>query len=101
MTTISIRTAAVAFLGALLCASCTTSGASGADAGMDSGMEPDGSVPNPKCNGHEELCARAYDQVAYPMTHNAMLDEEAEPPWAFPNQNFGITRQLDDGIRAM
>jgi hypothetical protein len=34
---------------------------------MDSGMEPDASQPDPKCNGHEELCDRRFDQVAYPL----------------------------------
>ena len=53
----------------------------------------------PKCNGHAELCDRAFDEVAYPMTHNAMSNAEAG--WILPNQNFGITRQLNDGIRGM
>ncbi|MBW2402538.1 MAG: hypothetical protein DRH23_10565 [Deltaproteobacteria bacterium] len=53
----------------------------------------------PKCNGHAELCDRAFDEVAYPMTHNAMSNAEAG--WLQPNQSFGITRQLSDGIRAM
>jgi len=99
MTSSSVRTATLALLGAFLCASCsTTSGTSETDGGMDSGM-PDGSLPDPKCNGHEELCDRAFDQVAYPMTHNAMSNAEAG--WVLPNQNFGITRQLNDGIRGM
>lgn len=100
MTSTSIRTLTLALLGALLCASCSdTSGASGTDGGVDSGVEPDASLPNPKCNGHEELCDRAFDAVAYPMTHNAMSNAEAD--WVLPNQNFGITRQLNDGIRGM
>jgi hypothetical protein len=53
----------------------------------------------PKCNGHAELCDRAFDEVAYPMTHNAMSNAEAG--WISPNQNFGITRQLSDGVRGM
>jgi hypothetical protein len=33
------------------------------------------------------------------MTHNAMSNAEAG--WISPNQNFGITRQLSDGVRGM
>jgi hypothetical protein len=33
------------------------------------------------------------------MTHNAMSNAEAE--WIAPNQSFGITRQLNDGIRGL
>jgi len=51
------------------------------------------------CNGAETLCARRFDEVAYPTTHNAMsnLDEG----WVNPNQLHGITRQLEDGVRAL
>jgi hypothetical protein len=66
---------------------------------MDAGMEPDGSMSGPKCNGHEELCDRAFDEVAYPMTHNAMSNAEAG--WLSPNQNFGITKQLAAGVRGL
>ncbi|MBW2626406.1 MAG: hypothetical protein JRE45_02195 [Deltaproteobacteria bacterium] len=102
MTSLSIRTAALTLLGAWMCVSCSsTSGTNETDAGTDSGMEPDASQPDPKCNGHEELCDRGFDEVAYPMTHNAMSNDEVEPPWILPNQNFGITRQLNDGIRGL
>jgi len=33
------------------------------------------------------------------MTHNAMSNAEAG--WVSPNQNFGLTRQLSDGIRGV
>jgi len=59
----------------------------------------DGGTLEPKCNGHEELCARRFDEVAFPMTHNAMSNAEAS--WSIPNQRFGIMRQLDDGIRGL
>lgn len=87
-------------LGALLSASCSN-GEQGAvaDAGTDSGMEPDGGEPGPKCNGHEALCERRYDEVAYPVTHNAMSN--AEDGWSLPNQNFNITRQLSEGVRGL
>jgi hypothetical protein len=53
----------------------------------------------PECNGSIELCARRYDEVAYPTTHNSMSN--AEDGWQSPNQNFAIAHQLDDGIRGL
>ena len=53
----------------------------------------------PECNGSVELCARRYDEVAYPTTHNAMSN--ARDGWQSPNQTFGIARQLDDGVRGL
>lgn len=96
MTSWPIRTAALTLFGALLCGSCSNTGG-GND--PDSGMEPDGSLPDLKCNGHEELCDRRFDQVAYPMTHNAMSNDE--DGWNLPNQNFNITRQLTEGVRGL
>ena len=52
-----------------------------------------------KCNGAAELCDRRFDQVAYPTTHNAM--SSADAGWVAPNQQHGITRQLEDGIRGL
>lgn len=51
------------------------------------------------CNGAVELCARRYDEVAYPTTHNAFaaIDEG----WVFANQTPGMTAQLEDGVRAL
>ena len=51
------------------------------------------------CNGAAELCARTYDRVTVPMTHNAMSN--ADEGWTPPNQTHGIERQLEDGIRGM
>jgi hypothetical protein len=82
---VSARIAAVTMLSVLLCASC--------------GRENGGTPSITMCNGHEELCERDYDEVAYPMAHNAMSNAEAG--WIAPNQNFGITRQLNDGIRGL
>jgi hypothetical protein len=56
--------------------------------------------PVAACNGHEELCDRTLDQVAFPATHNSM-SASREPGWFTTNQRNGITRQLDDGIRAL
>ena len=90
MTSSAVRTAALALLGAFLFASCSSSSGTGGTGG---------SLPDPKCNGHAELCDRPFDEVAYPMTHNAMSNAEAG--WISPNQNFGLTRQLSDGIRGV
>ncbi|HEU4615690.1 MAG TPA: hypothetical protein VFS15_26525 [Kofleriaceae bacterium] len=53
----------------------------------------------PTCNGSVELCARRFDEVAYPTTHNAMSN--AEDGWESPNQNRNIGHQLEDGVRAL
>lgn len=51
------------------------------------------------CNGHDELCARRYDQVAYPGTHDAYAD--AADNFGAPDQTYTMTRQLDDGVRVL
>lgn len=78
--------ATLVLLAASFCLSCSDS---------------DGTPPAParQCNGHEALCERAFDEVAYPVTHNSMSNAEAD--WVLPNQNFGVTRQLNDGIRGL
>jgi len=54
----------------------------------------------PVCNGSPALCARRYDEVAYATAHNAFatLEEGYFPP---ANQTFTMTRQLEDGVRAL
>ncbi|HSP36298.1 MAG TPA: hypothetical protein VLR26_00915 [Frankiaceae bacterium] len=52
------------------------------------------------CNGHQELCSRPYDQVAFPATHNAMSAVDG-PGWFLPEQPTGIIGQLDAGIRVL
>ena len=52
------------------------------------------------CNGHDELCGRAYDEVAYAATHNSM-SAAAEPGWFAPEQPEGIIAQLDHGVRVL
>ena len=51
------------------------------------------------CNGHQELCDRTIDTVTFPGTHNSMSNADAG--WQVPNQQHGLTRQLEDGIRAL
>jgi hypothetical protein len=61
----------------------------------------DGDAPLPipdECNGRVELCARRYDEVSYPTTHNAMSNDD--DGWVNPNQQHGLARQLEDGVRA-
>jgi hypothetical protein len=75
-----------------------------ADTGIESGAivdavnQVDGGPPL-RCNGHEILCDRRFDEVVFPATHNAMSN--ADEPWFAPNQEHGIARQLQDGIRAL
>jgi len=52
-----------------------------------------------RCNGDAALCARRYDQVAYATTHNAMSN--FDEGWLFANQQHGIGRQLEDGVRGL
>ncbi len=56
-------------------------------------------VPETGCNGHDELCARPVTEVTFPGTHNSMSNADAE--WTPPNQQHGITQQLEDGIRGL
>jgi hypothetical protein len=98
MRPISVRRATLVLLATCLCASCgSTSGGTTGTGGRGGNGGTGGTTP--KCNGHEALCDRTFDEVAYPMTHNAMSNAEAG--WLSPNQNFGITRQLNDGVRGM
>jgi hypothetical protein len=52
------------------------------------------------CNGYAALCTRAYDDVVFPATHNAMAAAD-EPGWFFAEQPDGIVAQLDHGIRVL
>lgn len=55
------------------------------------------------CNGSELLCGRAYDDVAYATTHNAMaarFDPYLYSP-LISNQCSGVPTQLADGIRGL
>lgn len=52
-----------------------------------------------RCNGSADFCDRRFDEVSFPMTHNAMSN--AEDGWSLPNQSFNIVTQLEAGIRGM
>ena len=56
-------------------------------------------VDETACNGHASLCGRTLQEITLPGTHNSMSNADAG--WLAPNQQHGITRQLEDGIRAM
>lgn len=49
------------------------------------------------CNGSAALCARPFNQVVLPATHNSM--SAASLGFQIPNQPVGIPDQLKDGIR--
>jgi hypothetical protein len=52
------------------------------------------------CNGAAALCDRPLDEVVFPGTHNSFAASE-EPGWYFASQTYPVSRQLDDGIRAL
>ena len=52
-----------------------------------------------QCNGSNSLCSKRYNEVAYLTTHNSF--NAADQGFVFPNQNFGITQQLNDGVRGL
>lgn len=51
-----------------------------------------------QCNGDPALCSKRFDEVCYATTHNAFNYQGA---FLFPNQSFDITRQMQDGVRAL
>ncbi|MBI2571314.1 MAG: hypothetical protein HYV63_30275 [Candidatus Schekmanbacteria bacterium] len=65
----------------------------------DPGVAPAVGRDASPCNGLPALCDRPYDEVAFATTHNAMSN--ADDGWIGPNQQHGLTRQLQDGIRAL
>jgi hypothetical protein len=59
-----------------------------------------GPAPITACNGYPELCDRRLDEVVFPTTHNSMGGADIAG-WLFPNQNRGIPKQLEDGVRGL
>lgn len=51
----------------------------------------------PKCNGAAQLCAKPFNEVVLPATHNSM--SALDLGWGLPNQLISIPKQLDAGIR--
>jgi hypothetical protein len=62
------------------------------------GLSPAGADGSAKCNGHVELCSRAYNEVAYAATHNSM--NAVADGFVSPDQERSIPDQLAGGIRA-
>jgi hypothetical protein len=52
------------------------------------------------CDGAAALCKRRLNEVVFPGTHNSFAASE-EPGWYFASQRYGISRQLNDGVRAL
>jgi hypothetical protein len=52
------------------------------------------------CQGSAALCARRVSQVYFAATHNSYAASD-QPGWRFASQTYPISRQLDDGIRAL
>ena len=82
-------------IGLSVVAACAASPKPGATG--DSGSPASASAT--ACNGHDALCDRPLAAVTFPGTHNSM--SSADAGWLGANQQHGLTRQLDDGIRAM
>lgn len=107
---IVVVAAAAASVGACSKSDSAPPGPADAGAGDDGGMRSTGlpqscvrgardtSAPD-ACNGAKELCARTYDKVVVPMTHNAMAD--STEGFTLPNQEKSLEQQLDDGVRGM
>jgi hypothetical protein len=55
--------------------------------------------PPTVCNGHAELCARAYDAVAFPGTHDAYASVANQV--VAHDQTYSLSRQLADGVRVL
>lgn len=86
----------------LLCALLAACGGSSGTQPAPSPSSTPTPTPTPApvlCNGSEVLCERSFDQVAYATTHNAYSNEQ--DGFIAPNQLYNVTRQLEDGVRAM
>ncbi len=59
-----------------------------------------GAVGDTRCNGFVGLCDRAYNDVAYPASHNSMSAAD-EPGWYLAEQPTGLVGQLNAGIRVL
>ncbi|MEP7159683.1 MAG: hypothetical protein ABI746_01130, partial [Dermatophilaceae bacterium] len=69
------------------------------EADADAAALPAGSR-TPACNGFAQLCDRAYNDVAYPSSHNSMSAAD-QPGWYLAEQPTGLIGQLDAGIRTL
>lgn len=75
-------------------------GCGGDSSALPNNPAPPKEIPPPKfCNGHEALCDRPFNEVALPSTHNSMSN--FDEGWGAANQQHGLVKQLEDGIRGM
>ena len=70
---------------------------SGNQTDPDSEVHRQNNNPGPENLSH--YLESRYDQIAWLVTHNAMSNREEG--WWFPNQSYGLTRQLNDGVRGL
>ena len=59
---------------------------------------PDGPPPT-TCNGHAELCERAYNRVAFAGTHDAYANRAEN--FVAADQSYPLAKQLEDGVRVL
>jgi hypothetical protein len=52
-----------------------------------------------QCNGSFDICTKPYNEVAFLTTHNAF--NAGNEGFSLPNQNDGLTAQLNNGVRAL
>lgn len=55
-------------------------------------------TPVTGCNGARAYCDLRLDEYTFAGTHNSFSAAQ-DKGWVIPNQRFGITRQLADGVR--
>ena len=60
---------------------------------------PDSNNIPMRCNGYESLCDKSIQDVAFASSHNSMSN--AIDGWFPPDNIYGLTKQLQDGVRAL
>ena len=76
-------------------AACSSSSSSGATSTVEAGT----GTPPATCNGHAELCSRAYNAVAFPGDHDS--DATVADNFIAADQTGNVAAQLDGGIRVL
>jgi hypothetical protein len=84
--------------GAVTAEAATTEAAT---TGAPTTAAPDDLPAARECNGRADLCARRFDEVAFPCTHNAYAARDDGFQAINANQNHGVAAQLADGVRCM
>lgn len=79
--------------------SATPATDAGDSAGPDGGSGP--ATPAARCNGHEALCERRFNEVVLPTTHNSHSAEDLGYSGLAANQVHSLERQLADGVRGL